>query len=232
MTIQYAAFVCNTCGRRFGVASNLNRHVRRCILRPVNSRPSPTTQTSDKLPSDVSGSEAFPVSPEAQPSCNGTTVNTASTTSSPHNAAATIMTACEPTPTSSSQTGKRVHGSSYDNTAVFQEQQPSSTSAPRVKPVAKRRRRAPSPSRWIPYSLLAFDLCPVEATKATSVPLPPVMPARDHPFEERNSWDTTFGRRPYHPEGWKGKLPGPGFVGGVGLGRDLGSFVMGRLIMS
>ena len=27
------AFVCETCGRRFGVNSNLNRHVKRCILR-------------------------------------------------------------------------------------------------------------------------------------------------------------------------------------------------------
>ncbi|KAL5534852.1 hypothetical protein ACEPAG_1317 [Sanghuangporus baumii] len=31
------AFVCNICGRRFGVASNLNRHTRRCINKPVNS---------------------------------------------------------------------------------------------------------------------------------------------------------------------------------------------------
>ncbi|KAG9310449.1 hypothetical protein JVU11DRAFT_9590 [Chiua virens] len=31
------AFVCDTCGRRFGVASNLNRHVKRCILKPVNA---------------------------------------------------------------------------------------------------------------------------------------------------------------------------------------------------
>ncbi|KAH8111496.1 hypothetical protein DFH11DRAFT_1793618 [Phellopilus nigrolimitatus] len=30
------SFVCTICGRRFGVASNLNRHTRRCAARPVN----------------------------------------------------------------------------------------------------------------------------------------------------------------------------------------------------
>ncbi len=29
--------VCDICSRRFSVASNLNRHVRRCVLRPVNT---------------------------------------------------------------------------------------------------------------------------------------------------------------------------------------------------
>lgn len=31
------AFQCETCGRRFGVASNLNRHIRKCILKPVHA---------------------------------------------------------------------------------------------------------------------------------------------------------------------------------------------------
>ena len=31
------AHVCETCGRRFGVASNLNRHVKRCLQRPIHS---------------------------------------------------------------------------------------------------------------------------------------------------------------------------------------------------
>ncbi|KAF4623098.1 hypothetical protein D9613_001423 [Agrocybe pediades] len=39
------AHVCDTCGRRFGVQSNLNRHVKRCILKPVN-----TPNSSSPLP--------------------------------------------------------------------------------------------------------------------------------------------------------------------------------------
>ena len=103
------------------------------------------------------------------------------------------------------------------------------------KPVVKRKRRAPSPSHWIPHSLLAFDLCSSEGNKVTPVPLPPVMPVKYFGFvEERNSWDTSFGRRPYHPEGWQGRLPGPGLGNGF-VGRDLGNFgglVMGRMITS
>ncbi|PCH33193.1 hypothetical protein WOLCODRAFT_159897, partial [Wolfiporia cocos MD-104 SS10] len=30
------AYACDTCGRRFGVLSNLNRHTKRCAQRPVN----------------------------------------------------------------------------------------------------------------------------------------------------------------------------------------------------
>lgn len=31
------AFACEICGRRFGVPSNLNRHTKKCILKPVNA---------------------------------------------------------------------------------------------------------------------------------------------------------------------------------------------------
>jgi len=198
MTIEFPAFVCNTCGYRFSVASNLKRHARKCVLRPVNSHP---LSISDKPQSEDCRSEAVPVTPEFQCGTSNDAVVS--------NRAVAIDVASESSTTPSSQTGKRVYG---DDAVV---QGPSSL-AQRPKPTAKRRRRAPSPMRWVPDSLLAFDLCPIEATKATSVPLPPVMPARDHPFEERNSWDTSFGRRPYHPEEWLGKLPGPGFVGGEG----------------
>jgi hypothetical protein len=59
------------------------------------------------------------------------------------------------------------------------------------------------------------------------VPLPPVVPMKCGAFEEeRNSWDV-FGLRPYHPDGWVGKLPGPG----LGMARGGGGF-MGKLIMS
>jgi len=45
------------------------------------------------------------------------------------------------------------------------------------------------------------------------VPLEPVLPFRDaQQFEERNSYEEDMPHNPYHPEGWKGKLPGPGLV--------------------
>ena len=105
------------------------------------------------------------------------------------------------------------------------------------RPTAKRRRRAPSPTRWIPFSLLAFDLTPAEYHKSTPVPLPPVKPSMNGQWiEERNSWDENVGIAPYHTD-WTGKLPGPGFrIGhGFGLGgRDVanlgaGGYFMGRL---
>jgi hypothetical protein len=145
--------------------------------------------------------------------------------STPHISPSTCTHILLPTPTSyvrlasgsttapSSHTSERLptHDPSDGDAVVLQGQPSLSMPAQKPKLIAKRRRRAPSPSRWVPLSLLTFDLCPVEATKATSVPLPPVMPAT---FEERNSWDTSFGRRPYYPEEWSGRLPGPGFAGG------------------
>ncbi|KAG5644138.1 hypothetical protein DXG03_009085 [Asterophora parasitica] len=99
----------------------------------------------------------------------------------------------------------------------------------------KRRRRAPSPSRWIPPSLLSFNLTPPESRQSTPVPLPPVR--RNLPKEERNSWDENVASSPYHPRGWKNVLPGPGLGLGLGLsGKDVrnlnlggnGGFMLGR----
>lgn len=75
-------------------------------------------------------------------------------------------------------------------------------------PRPKRRRRAPSPSHWVPDSLRVFDLTPY--AKATPVPLPPVAPSS--PDEERDSFDTAVGASPYHPDGWNGRLPGPALL--------------------
>ncbi|KAK7019733.1 hypothetical protein VNI00_017973 [Paramarasmius palmivorus] len=152
--LVHTAFQCETCGRRFGVASNLNRHVRRCILKPVNARHS------------SSGS------PEA------------------------------------SSRGRSTSSSPPRNTVAS------------ARPAAqKRRRRAPSPSRWIPNSLRNFVLeAPV---KTSCIPLPPVRPSQ---WEERNSYDENVGSAPYHPREWQynPKLPGPGLFSGSGLGnRDV-----------
>lgn len=178
--------MCDTCGRRFGVASNLNRHVKRCILKPVNA---PTRAPHMPTPTPV---------PDAPPVRSKRTRD-----------------GDPPTP-------------------------PHSPPLSSPKPPAKRRRRAPSPSQWLPHSLLDFNITPAEYTKPTPVPLPPVTafkdPASDEWIEERNSWDENVGLLPYHPCGWKGTLPGPA----VGLGgKDVmnlglvngGTYVMGRLVM-
>lgn len=99
----------------------------------------------------------------------------------------------------------------------------------------KRRRRAPSPARWVPPSLRAFTLLAPELSAPAPVPLPPVSPARGGAYgaasspgassageddalpwpEERDSWaeDENAGHAPYHPSEWAktrpGRLPGP-----------------------
>ncbi|KAF5392203.1 hypothetical protein D9757_001419 [Collybiopsis confluens] len=82
----------------------------------------------------------------------------------------------------------------------------------------KRRRRAPSPSRWIPESLRGYILEGLQ--KTTPIPLPPVKPSV---YEERNSWDENVGDAPYHPREWdcKPRLPGPGVHNFLFGGRDV-----------
>lgn len=133
------AFQCETCGRRFGVHSNLNRHRARCILKPVHA-------------AALRGS-----SQEAQ-----------------------------------------------DSTVDVRGRAPA-----KPKPAAqKRRRRAPSPTVWIPESLKSFNLVSEDLQKVTPVPLPPITPSQ---YDERDSWDENVGVTPYHPNDWeyRPRLPGP-----------------------
>jgi hypothetical protein len=140
-----AAFQCEICGRRFGVPSNLNRHTKKCVDRPVNApyrraRKVNRGQLAEDVPEEKMGKSVPP--PE--------------------------------------------------------------------QPKERRRRRAPSPTVWIPQSLQGFNLRSEEFHKCTPVPLPPVSPLFS-PTEERNSWDEGAGVEPYHPREWDklGRLPGP-----------------------
>jgi hypothetical protein len=207
------AFVCDTCGRRFGVASNLNRHVKRCILKPVNAVNRTSQMNSSTTPS---GSPTGDVSP---PSLRGST----------------ITDPASPASGASVRSNKRSRESDAGPSSP-----PGSPSQSSSKPPAKRRRRAPSPSQWIPQSLVDFNITPAEYTKPTPIPLPPVTAFKDNAsdqwIEERNSWNDNVDSLPYHPCGWSGTLPGPA----IGLGgKDVmnlglvngGTYVMGRLVM-
>lgn len=62
------------------------------------------------------------------------------------------------------------------------------------------------------------------------VPLPPVHPLEperaltEADIEERDSFvdERAVGSAPYHPRGWKGRLPGPAADGAVGMGYGMG----------
>ncbi|KIN97399.1 hypothetical protein M404DRAFT_16752 [Pisolithus tinctorius Marx 270] len=219
------AFVCETCGRRFGVASNLNRHIKRCVLKPVNlANRASQSNVVDRHPSSNGGSSVESPSTSA----GGTNVPESSTSPAPLQQSIKRARVLEPEAPEASEAS--THSSTPSSSAA-------GTAPP--KPPTKRRRRAPSPSLWVPQSLARYNILPIDYPP-TSVPLPPVSPARDPLsndwIEERNSWDEDVAAAPYHPCGWKGVLPGPGFVSGVKDSSDgglvnNGAYVMGRLVM-
>jgi hypothetical protein len=214
------AFVCETCGRRFGVASNLNRHVRRCILKPVNAAVA-AVASSSASPSTSGSRTLSAMSPNSDTSATTAKVGTAKR-----------GRALSSTGSTSSSSGS----SSSGNPSPLQKGGPDGTG---TRPLGqKRRRRAPSPSSWIPWSLRAFNLACEEFYRSTPVPLPPVR--RALPKEERDSWDENVPKRPYHPIEWKGVLPGPGLGHGLGLGgKDVrninfggsGGIMLGRVLV-
>ena len=216
--------MCDTCGRRFGVASNLNRHVKRCILKPVNS-PSSSHKSSSgsppaNSPTESSPSTSTPTPHENNVSRRGRRARVISPSADNNASCSTTIAQSPPT------------NAAVANTSI------TTTSTTPKPPGQKRRRRAPSPSQWIPGTLLNFNLHSEDSYRATTVPLPPVR--RNLPREERNSWDENVNHTPYHPGGWSGTLPGPGLGQGIGLGgKDVrnvnfggrGGFMLGRVLV-
>ncbi|KZT09070.1 uncharacterized protein LAESUDRAFT_757236 [Laetiporus sulphureus 93-53] len=201
------AFACETCGRRFGVLSNLNRHAKKCASRPVNqaataraevpATPSSSASTSIESPADTGGDAA----PVAGPSGRGQPEDPTTASTEPR------------------RNRKRKPATSSEDST------PAASTDRAARP--KRIRRAPSPSRWVPDSLRLFDLTPI--VKSTPVPLPPVQPAEDsniQAYEERDSFDENLSPTPYHPNGWKGRLPGPGL-----MGKDVMNTSGGRILI-
>ncbi|KAJ3512179.1 hypothetical protein NMY22_g15411 [Coprinellus aureogranulatus] len=213
------AFVCEICGRRFGVNSNLNRHVKRCALKPVNMAiSSPPKSDSPSSGEDTSDQ----VSPIAQ---------------SPENSFTRSPTISHKRGSISSLSSSSSSSRGRSSLSPLQPQHPVTANSG-TKSTQKRRRRAPSPSRWVPLSLLSFNLVSEDMYRSVSVPLAPVR--RNLPKEERDSWDENVAPTPYHPHVWKGVLPGPGLPSHHGLrnkdvskmsyGGGTGSFMVSRLV--
>ncbi|KAI0321454.1 hypothetical protein OF83DRAFT_1080923 [Amylostereum chailletii] len=176
------AYTCEICGHRFGVASNLNRHARKCRLRPVNSRGLPASSSNAASSSDAS-SEPGP-----------------SDSTSP---APTLREERSESPETPGPKRGPAHGRTSISTVE-------AAAGATVGTTRKRRsRRAPSPVIWVPNSLSRFAIGSVK--KACQMPLEPVLPFHDDKcWEERDSYEEQPSELPYHPDGWRGRLPGPG----------------------
>ncbi|KAI0666208.1 hypothetical protein C8Q78DRAFT_994934 [Trametes maxima] len=222
-----AAFACHGCGRRFGVLSNLNRHAKTC--RAANpppdsgpSAPAPAASTSASASAPASSAPApAPSSPQPATASPGTSTDPVPVPAAP--VAPPHAPAPAPAPSSPRRsTRKRKAPASSDDPDPSMPDA-SSERQPRSR---KRARRAPSPILWIPDSLKAFDLTPL--AKATPMPLPPVHPLQDHnrTIEERDSYDENVSANPYHPRGWKGRLPGPGLSGDNVANRSGGQLLI------
>ncbi|KAI0762534.1 hypothetical protein C8Q74DRAFT_1371554 [Fomes fomentarius] len=207
------AFSCEHCGRRFGVASNLNRHNKTCSAKPAAPPQAPSDSGTPVAATDdpSSSSQTAAATAVADPTLPDASADPAS--SSP--AITTTPTPSVPRRTSRKRKGDGDESSAQDsseNQNPNQNQQNNQQSQSRSR---KRARRAPSPERWVPDSLRTFDLTPIQ--KSTPVPLPPVRPFQDAYnntyYEERDSFDENAAANPYHPRGWKGRLPGPGLMG-------------------
>ncbi|KAH9891153.1 hypothetical protein C8Q73DRAFT_792572 [Cubamyces lactineus] len=211
------AFACESCGRRFGVASNLNRHAKTC--RAANPGPAGTPAASSSSPAaSASAASSHCQVAAASPTSSDISASAASTITSapPADAPATPAAPSSSTPRRSSRKRKA---------SSTEEPIPSDMTSERQPRPRKRARRAPSPTVWIPESLKAFDLTPL--AKCTPVPLPPVRPFQEsNHLEERDSFDENASANPYHPRGWKGRLPGPGLMGNNVANRSGGQLLI------
>ncbi|KAI1789177.1 hypothetical protein LXA43DRAFT_974402 [Ganoderma leucocontextum] len=213
------AFACESCGRRFGVASNLNRHAKTCRVAHAATTGSGSSAAGN--PSRDAGS----ASPSHSQAVSGTSPAPAS---SPE--ANTGTPAPADVGTSSSVVQRRParkrKGTDEETPSPDSAPAAANSAAPEARPRSRKRaRRAPSPALWVPESLRTFDLTPI--TKGTPVPLPPVRPFQDSQnLEERDSFDENAAMTPYHPHGWKGRLPGPGLLGNNVANRSGGHILI------
>ena len=210
------AFSCESCGRRFGVASNLNRHAKTCRVAHAAS----TSSTSGPAPASSASESGTPAAAanEARATSASDAGESAPAVANDSAHAASPTSNANPVP----RRPPRKRKSDGEDPTV-----PDPSSARQQPRPRKRARRAPSPERWVPDSLRTFDLTPI--AKSTPVPLPPVRPFQDsynHVLEERDSFDENASANPYHPRGWKGCLPGPGLMGNNVANRSGGQLLI------
>jgi len=196
----HKAYACDTCGRRFGVLSNLNRHAKKCAQRPVNQGASAQAAVPGSSAEGTTHAEvAAPVEIAAEVAGPST--------------ATTSAIALQAISAPSEQTRGRKRKAAPPTEGDQDDQ------AAEVSRKERRPRRKKSPMRWVPDSLKLYDLA--LTNKATPVPLSPVRPFVDSNgkvLEERDSYAPDVHDAPYHPRGWMGRLPGPGLMdtgGGV-----------------
>ncbi|OSD04148.1 hypothetical protein PYCCODRAFT_1364894 [Trametes coccinea BRFM310] len=183
------AFACEDCGRRFSVVSSLHRHAKTCRA-VANSR----------LARTHGASSSSPVAPTSQLAVSSPTSRDKSMA---------VVTPAAPMDSSGSAETPAPRRSTHKRKALSTEGLNTSDMASRPQ---KQARRAPAPVLWVPDSLKRFDLTP--STESALVPLPPVRPFQgSNQVEERDSFDKNASVMPYHPRGWKGRLPGPGLLG-------------------
>ncbi|KAH9920303.1 uncharacterized protein B0H18DRAFT_1213431 [Fomitopsis serialis] len=191
----HKAFACDTCGRRFGVQSNLNRHAKKCAQRPVNQGASAQAA--------VPGSSAAEGTTYAEVAAPVELATEAAGPSSASTSAIALQVISAP----SEQTRGRKRKAAPPMEGGPDDQ------AGEVSRKERRPRRKKSPMRWVPDSLKLYDL--TLTNKATPVPLPSVRPFVDSNgkvLEERDSYNPDVHDTPYHPRGWMGRLPGPGLM--------------------
>jgi len=198
------AFVCDTCGRRFGVNSNLNRHVKRCILR--NAAQDAVDEFAESLEPTMRAAQVV----------------------DPSSSSMAIASSRQAPPESAGSTKRKT------TTSLPLPSPDHPTQSPQPPPKRRRRAPSPNhwvPASLLPFNLFSIEsnkstpvpLTPVYAYRD---------PKTNEWIEERDSWDENVGATPYHPCSWKGRLPGPGF-GGKDVGNLPGdAFVMGRLVLT
>ncbi|KAI0085707.1 hypothetical protein BDY19DRAFT_908914 [Irpex rosettiformis] len=234
------AHTCEMCNRRFGVASNLNRHRRICPHRASASAATIASASSSVIVTDPTLSSSL-ASPELS--------NTNSNPPTPESTSASRRTRTRPPPNEHQQS-EPILASSSSSSLTFDSSSPFSPSPPPASQPRRRRRRPQSHPIWVPDSLRNFDISPY--LKSVPVPLPPVHPSSSSsppspspsPFppsrlpashilslppsppppslpyvEERDSFAdlSNVTDAPYHPRGWVGRLPGPA-ADGMGVG--------------
>ncbi|KAI0651402.1 hypothetical protein C8Q79DRAFT_933196 [Trametes meyenii] len=223
------AFACPSCARRFGVLSNLNRHAKTCRAAisgssvPVAAASAPSASAAAKATAPT----GVPSTSSPQPvTASATSTNPTSVPAPSAAPDAPTLAPPPPAPTSPRRSTRKRKAPSAPDESDHPSGMPDASSGDRPARSQKRQRRAPSPTLWIPDSLKAFDLTPL--AKATPMPLPPVHPLQDHNrlIEERDSYDENVSANPYHPRGWKGRLPGPGLSGNNVANRSGGQLLI------